>query len=328
MSKWIRLPGFLPPEKQDSVEFYFLKSLSYSNRMVSYLALVGIGFLFQIFSMKAWPGIGFLFFATLLNLIKGCDSRINLKDFYVDSNWTQVDMERINRIGDIRRKTTNWDIDMLDISNPKGCFSFVVTLGLLIFGSYVLMRTSYFNDILGIIIIDAVILILPLWFSGIRRMMGPKKLGIKVDIIKSMEEFFRSIKQNGEIFKPALLLARDKRGASIPKDSRFTITFENMPEGFYGIQAQINLNKVEASTYPYFYCVIAAKKGFGLMNHVKNIPENEKVIVNYEEDNDAEVIVIRQYTTNSSGYHTNTTDCKRILELSLKAARGILAGHR
>lgn len=328
MNKWIRLPGFPPPEKQDSVEFRFFKKLSYSDRVVAYLVLIVIGFLFQIYSMKVWPGIGFLIPATLLNLIKSFDNHIRLKAFDMDKNWTPVDMEQIYRIGEIERKSVKWDKDILDISNGRGCFTFLVTICLLIFVSISLGSNYYFKDVLGIIIVDVVILILPLWFNGLRRVMKQNSLHIKVCIIIRMEEFFQTIKKNGEIFKPALLLARDKRGMSVPTNGRFTITFENMPEGFYGIQAQINLNQVQGSTYPYFYCVIAAKKGFGLLQHVKNIPDNKKEIVKYEEDNDAEVIVIRQRTTKSSGYHTDTTDCKRILELSLTAARDIVARHR
>jgi hypothetical protein len=328
MSKGIGLPGFPPPEKQDNVEFYFLKKLSYSDRVLTYLILVALGFLAQIASMKAWTGIILLIFATMLNLIKGCDNNFIRKAYKIDKNWTPVNMDQINRIEEIERKAAKWDKDILDISNAKGCLSFLITICLIIFGYTVLRRNPYFKAVLGIIIIDSIILIFPLWFNGLRRVLKQNKLHIKVDIIKKMEEFFQTIKQDGELFKPELLLARDKRGMSVPTDSRFTITFDNMPEGFYGIQAQINLNKVESSLYPYFYCVIAAKKGFGLMRYIKSDPENKKVLVVYEGGGDAEVIVIRQRTTNSSGYHTKYSDCKRILELSLVSARDILSKHR
>jgi len=328
MNKWIRLPGFPPPEKQDSVEFCFFKKLSYSYRVVSYLVLIVIGFLFQIYSLKVWPGIVFLISATMLNLIKGFDNSFIPKAYQLDKNWTPVKMEQIYRIEEIEKKAANWDKDILDISNGKGCFTFLATIFLLIFGCIFLRRYSYFKGVLGIAAADFIVLIFPLWFNGLRGVMRQSSLQIKVGIIKRMEEFFQTKKNDGEIFKPALLLARDKRRASVPTDSRFTITFENMPEGFYGIQAQININMVQGTNYPYFYCVIAAEKGFGLQEHFSKIPYIREVIVEYEEDDNAEVIVIRQRTTKSSGYHTNTADCKRILELSLTAARNIVARHR
>lgn len=325
MNNWIRLPGFPPPKKQDSVKFYVFKDISYSYRMMLYLILLAVGFLFQILLMKALPGAIFLVCATLLNLVQGYDSRIKLKDFKEDNNWTQVDMKQINQVLELERKAANWDKDILDISNGKGIFAFMMAIFLTIFGNIVLKISLGYEDVGIIFITDVIILLLPLWFNGLRRVLKQDILYIKVNIIKSMEEFFRNIKKDGEIFKPALMLARDKSGKSVPKDSRFTITFENMPEDFYGIQAQININEVQNSNYPYFYCVIAAKSGFGLRQHAKNIVANKKVIVQYEEDRNAEVIVIRHRTTNTTGYHTNIRDCKGILEIALTCARDILA---
>ena len=325
MSKGIRLPGFPPPENQDSVRFYLFKSLSYSKRMKLYLVLVALGFLFQILLVNIWPGAVFLVCAALLNLVRGYDNRINFKDFKVDDNWTPVDMKQIRQIGELERKMANWDKDMLDISNGAGFVGFVLAIaGLMI--AYVFLRIIFVDGAVGgIFITDVVILVLPLWFNGMRQVIKQDDLYIKAGIIKRMEEYFQTIKKDGEFFKPALLLARDSNGKSIPKDSRFTITFDNMPEDFYGLQAQININLVQSSKYPYFYCVIAAKKGFGLKQHVRNIPEHKKIIVVYEEDSEAEVLVIRQRTSQSLGYHTDIKDCKRILEFALTTARNILA---
>jgi len=328
MSNGIRLPGFLPPEKRDNVRFYMFEKLSYSKRMMLYLAFVASGFLFQILFLKAWPGAVFLVCATLLNLIRGYNNRISLKDFRVDDNWTSVDMKQIRQIKELERKTVNWDRDILDISNGTGIIGFILTAFALMC-VYVFLRILLVNDAVGgIFITDVIILVLPLWFNGMKQVQKQDDLNIKAGIINSMEEFFKTIKRDGEFFKPALLLARDKNGKSIPKDSRFTVSFENRPDDFYGIQAQININLVESSRYPYFYCVIAAKRGFGLEQYVRSIPEHKKIIVTYEEDIDAEVIVIRQRTSKSSGYHTNTTDCKRIMEVALTAARNIIANYK
>lgn len=326
MNNWIRIPGLPPPEKQDSVRFYVLKGLSYSTRMTLYLSLIAAGFLFQILMMMVWPGAVFLVFATVLNLVRGYDSRVRLKAFDNDSNWTSVDMKQIHQIEELEKKTTKWDNDLLDISNGTGMLIFILTLVGLMLASIFLGSISDYNAAGGIFITDAIILVLPMWFNGIRRVLKQGNLSIKVDIIKKMEEFFQTVKKEGENFKPALMLARDKNGKSVPTDSRFTITFDNMPEGFYGIQAQININLVQGSSYPYFYCVIATKKGFGLENYVGKIPVPKNVVINCEKDNEAEVIVIRQYTTNTSGYHTKINDCKKILDGAMAGAR-IILGH-
>lgn len=44
MSNLFNIPGFPPPEKQDSVRFHVFKELSYSKRMLLYIFLILIGF--------------------------------------------------------------------------------------------------------------------------------------------------------------------------------------------------------------------------------------------------------------------------------------------
>ena len=323
MNNGIRLPGFPPPEKQDAVKFYILKSISYSTRMMLYLILIFLGFSIQTLMLSPWPGAIFLICATLLNLVRGFDSRARLKAFGVDSNWTEVDMDRIHQVEKLNDKITNWDRDILDISNASGEVMFVLTIVVLILGSAVL---PFFigKSVASVLITDIVILVLPLWFNGIRRVLKQGNLRIKIDIISKMAEYFQSLNKEGEAFKPALMLARDKSGKSIPTDARFTISFKDMPTDFYGIQAQININLIEGSSYPYFYCVIPAKVGFGLEKYIHKIYKSKNVIIEFQKDEKAEVIVIRQFTTKTSGYHTKINDCKDILELSLLAARTIL----
>ncbi|WP_010244327.1 hypothetical protein [Acetivibrio cellulolyticus] len=323
MNNWIRIPGFPPPEKQSSVRFYVFKSLSYSTRMMLYLLLIAAGFLFQVLMLKVWPGAVFLICATVLNLVRGYDSRVRLNAFHIDSNWTQVDMERIHQIEELDSKTTKWDKDILDISNGRGSYMFVFIVMVIIITASLFGSSPAYGTVVKIIITDIIILILPLWFNGIRRILKQGNLGIKVDIISKMEKAFQTIKKAGENFKPALMLSRDKNGNSVPKDARFTITFDNMPADFYGIQAHVNINLIQGASYPYFYCVIAAKTGFGLEKYKSQIPVPQNVVVSFEKGT-AEVIVIRQYTTNTSGYHTKINDCSRIMDTAVKAARIIL----
>ena len=108
MSNLLRIPGFPPPEKQDSVRFHVFKKLSYSKRMLLYIALIAIGFLIQILMLRALPGAVFLVCATILTLVKGYDSRVRMTTFNIDSRWTQVDMDRINQIEELDKKTTKW----------------------------------------------------------------------------------------------------------------------------------------------------------------------------------------------------------------------------
>jgi len=126
MSNCIRLPGFPPPEKQDSVRFYVFKSLSYSARMLLYLALLAAGFLIQLLTVTPWPGAFFLLGAAALTLVVGYDSRVRLKAFSPDRKWTEADMERIYEIQKLDDRITKWNIDALDISNGLGVAVFLL----------------------------------------------------------------------------------------------------------------------------------------------------------------------------------------------------------
>jgi hypothetical protein len=324
MKKTFRIPGFLPPEKQDIIHFHVLKKLSYSKRMTLYFSLIVVGFAIQIIMLRVWPGAVFLIFASILNLVRGYKSIIDLKAFNADSDWTRVDMNKINEVGAFNDKLSKWDVDMLDISNAMGFLMFVLSAAGLMFVSAILRQFSISGEAISVFVSNAIILIFPLWFNGLRRVRKQDVLSIKTNLVMNMESFFKTIRIEGEDFNPAIMLVKDKNGKSVPTDCRFTISFKDMPADFYGIQAQININSVEGTKYPYFYCVIAAKTAFGLGRYANIIHPPKNVVINYEEDNDAEVIVIRQHATKTSGYHTKINDCKIILDTALKIFREIL----
>jgi len=327
MNNRLRLPGFPPPEQQDIVKFHLMKSLPYTERMMIFILLLIAGFIIQVLTLKVWPGAVLLVLAVSLTLVRGYDSRARVKSFYPDSMWTEVGMDKIRQIEELDEKASRWDSDILDISNPAGfCMFLLAFLGLtfvniVAFGSLRLRQAGI------IFTVDVIILLFPMWFSGIRRILKQGNLRIKVDIIKQMEDFFRTVRKEGENFIPLLLLARDGTGKSIPVDCKFMITFDDMPDSFYGIQAQINLNIVQGTSYPYFYCVIAAKPGFGLLKRAEKMDAPKNITIECDVDDNAEVIVIRQRTTKTSGYHTKINDCRRILKKAVEETGIILSGR-
>jgi len=63
--------------------------------------------------------------------------------------------------------------------------------------------------------------------------------------------------------------------------------------------------------------------GCGLSKYKKKIKLANRVICEYQEDKRAEVLVIRQYTTRKSGYHTKERQCLGILTNALEGAHHI-----
>jgi len=321
MTFLLRLFGFPPPERRDSVRFHFAKSLSYSARINLALLLLIAGFAVQLYFMKVLYGAPLLFIGICLVLVKGYDSRMRIKGFTQDPKWKTVSIEKIQEIEQLRKKNIKWDRDAIDISSWVGVLSLILIGSVALVGALLLGELAKDLRVTAILAIDIAILMIPLWFSGMRFIMKQPNLAIKVRMILWLHELFQDLKRKDEEFRPALMLSRGKKDKTIPNDARFSVAIPDSPEGFYGLQAQINLNVVQGTSYPYFYCVLAAKPGFGLSKFKKKIQLAKRVICEYQEDSKAEVLVIRQYTTRKSGYHTKEKQCVGILTNALEGAR-------
>ncbi|MBN1224468.1 MAG: hypothetical protein JXB23_14565 [Candidatus Aminicenantes bacterium] len=321
MTTLSRIFGFPQPEDRDSVRFHFAKNLPYNIRINLTLILLVAGFVLQLAFMNPFIGIPFLIIGVGLVLVKGYDSRIRLKSFNTDPSWKNVPLEKIQEIDRLRKRSRKWDRDALDVSNPLGFFSLLLFGGLALALSYSLGILAEDFRVTVILAVDTAVLVLPLWLSGMRFILKQPNLAIKVKIILKLYDEFKTLGQEGEQFKPSMMLALGKVHETVPVDVRFSVAFPGSPEGFYGLQAQINLNVVQGTSYPYFYCVLAAKPGFELQPFKDRITLEESIICEYQKDKRAEVLVIRQKTTKKSGYHTKDKNCAEILRVALEAGR-------
>ena len=315
--------GFPPPEKRDSVRFYVAKKLPYNLRINLAVVLLIGGFGLQLVFLDPVSGIPFLLLGIVLVFVKGYDSRKSLKTFNLDPSWKTVPLEKIQEIERLRKKNRRWDRDALDISNPLGFFGLLLFSSMAIalaLGLGALAKDRRISSILGL---DTIILVVPIWLSGMKLLLKQPNLAVRVNLILKLHDVFQDLKKE-ELFKPALMLTKDKNNKAVPVDARFSIQFPHSPDGFYGLQAQINLNVVQGSSYPYFYCVLAAKPGFGLSSYRDKMDCPSGIICEAQKDRRAEVLVIRQKTTNKSGYHTNDSRCAEILAASLEGGRKII----
>ncbi len=315
--------GFPPPEKRDSVRFYVGKKLPYNLRIHLTFVLLIVGFTLQTIFLNPEVGLPFLVLGMVLVFVKGYDSRARLKTFDLDPNWKTVSIEKIQEIERLRLRNRKWDSDALDISNALGVFGLLLFSGMAIGLSIILGHLAKDSRILLILLTDTVILVVPVWFSGMKFILKQPNLAIRVKIILKLFKVFQDL-EKGETFKPALMLSKDENEKAIPVDARFSIQFPHSPDDFYGLQAQINLNVVQGTSYPYFYCVLAAKPGFQLASYRDKIDCPKSVICETQKDAHAEVLVIRQKTTRKSGYHTKETRCEEILVAALEGGRKIV----
>ncbi len=114
-----------------------------------------------------------------------------------------------------------------------------------------------------------------------------------------------------------------------PDNFKLVAEYSETPEGFHGVQAQVVINRVQGKGYPYFYACIVADEGLKLFNRAQpDEPLPEEVIREEQTEDGVDVIVIRQRTTRTSGYHTKPARSVEILKHALAVARAFASAKR
>ncbi len=308
-------------ERRDEIRFYIAKSLPYNVRLAISFALIFVGLAVQ-FGVPDYylAGLPFIFAGVLFLLTKGFDNKPEQESRLGD--WKPTTKEQVKRILDIRDKAKKWDEALVDITNGVGGCSFVLA-GLIV--AAVAVGVGYHSPILrNTVIADAAVMFLPFWFTGVKFILKNDHAVIKAELFLKVHSLFETIKDEGEEFQFQMRTAgvKDEAG-EVPRDLKAIIHFHNGPADFLGLQMQIALNDVQGTSYPYYYCVLVARKELDKLNK-KNLgspPEN--VVLECKSEKDVEIAVIRQYTTKTSGYHTKIADIKKIFWHALKEARKV-----
>jgi hypothetical protein len=321
--------GFPAPEQRDSLRFYIAKGLTYRARKNLILGCLLVGLILQVIMMKIWPGLILLLIAVFLGLVKGFDSRIRLKNFKNDETWTEVPIEKFREIETVRRKSIAWDRDALDITNALG---FLVFLCIILLGLFICFLAGILAEDENVTIamsVDFIVLVVPFYLTGVRWALKQGNLTIKVKLLLKLHEYLEQHRTESESFVPMMLLARESDNKTVPVDVKFQIRYQRLPpDRFYGLQGTVNINLVQGTSYAYFYCVLLAKPGFGLGNYRTKVRESKRVVCEYQQQADAEVLVIRHPTTKQSGYFTDENACVEILSAATGAARLIESEHK
>ena len=322
MSDFLERLGFPAPEQRDSIRFYFAKGLPYRARKVLILACLLVGVILQIIFMRVWPGLLPVVIAVCLGLVKGYDSRIRLKNFKNDETWTEVPIDEFREIEMVRRKSQRWDRDALDATNAVGFLMLLILVVLGLVVGFLAGAVAGNWDVTLILLVDYFLLVLPFYFTGIRWALKQGNLAIKVKLLLKLYEYFMQHKIDSETFIPMMLIARDNADKTVPVDVKFQIRYKGLPpDRFYGLQSTVNINLVQGTSYAYFYCVLVAKPGFGLKQYRDKVKESNGVICEYQQQAEAEVLVVRHPTSKTSGYSTDEDACMEILSAAMNTAR-------
>jgi hypothetical protein len=307
---------FITAEEQGIVVFRLWKSLAYNKRIALSFFLILAGFVMQYAMISFFPGAIPILFGNLLLIVKGYDNRVNAGKFEPSAVWEKVDKSKFFEVERLHRDMKRWDRSLLDISNGLGFFSLIVILAII--GVVFFRGAMKFDDTLMIISYDAALLLLPHWITGIRSTLTKPNLMLKIKSFKSLLKETNRPWLEGHDVDYYMMLAGD--AAKIPDDVKIRINVANQHKDFLGLYGQVVTNDVNGTSYPYFYVVLVAKKGFGLQPVFQAYIPPKKMTKEFKVEDDVEVFVIRQTTSKTSGYHTKNKKMIAILKAGVALA--------
>jgi len=318
---------FLNPDEQGLVVFKTWKSLQYQTRLAISIPIILAGFIIQYLSFAVFTGAILILAGNLLLLPAGITNLKNLGVFDPASDWEKVEKHKLDDYLALDRKIRKWDLSTIDASNVLGGFIFII----LLLGIVIMTLVAFFDDnkIMTIAGVDALVLLLPFWLTGFRSIFTVSQLTMKVKLVNELMTKVEARLQAHKVEYYFLLRGKEKR---IPMDVKFRVNIAGQRKDFLGFYGQITINGQDnGAPYPYFYVVLVARKGFGLAKALKSHPPDIKIKQEFKNQDDVEVLVIRQNTdTVSMGYRTTAKQVETIflegLALAEKIAVGVSVG--
>lgn len=317
----------LSKEEQGIVVFHILKSLKYKTRLALCILLIVAGLALQFLTLGSYNestflflGVVIVFTGNLLMLVKGYTNKIKLDTYSAESEWVSTNSERLQEIVDINKKAKKWDINGMDVSNGLGAFVLIAFIAVLI-----VLTTSRMLDSFSakkMLFLNAFVLFVPHWLTGIRRVTLTPNLIKKINIYQHVMEHFGKELESHEVDFLMYVKGSDEK---LPRDVKMKVDFKGQPENFLGMYAQISMNNVQETYYPYFYVVLVAKKGT-MMNEQfqKSVILAPKILSEFKQEGDVEILVLRQVTTKKSGYHTKPAAIINSFNVGLQNAELLL----
>ena len=303
--------------KEEFKGFVILPQLNYVLRIIITLFLIITAVFIQFYFDKIIPGFIVLFLASIINIIRDIKYKV---DFSEKKDWKEVTEEEYRKF--IKR--------MENIKKLKGHsfsekFTIIFSIIFIIILSTPIIDFFILNRELTTLVIDSLILFLPIFLSGNRsfKIDREEDTFIKVkNLLYAMN--ILEVKTKKFDLVPYFEISEVKNKGKIPVDAKVMVKAKDSPPELLGIQFQVNINRVQSKKYPYFYAVIIARKDFGLFKKAEKIFKKAKknVIDNnikfeFSKQEEVDVIVIRQETTQETGYYTDKKIIEKIVLISL-----------
>ncbi len=316
-------------ERRHLLQFYVARSMGYRSRLALAGGLIFCGLALQLLlPLDAIPllfvSLPLLLAGNVFLLVQGYNLRPSHR-MHVEGDWEKTTRDRFREACHLEDKVKSWDQTFADLTCGLGAFMLLLIAGGVALVFFMLAASERTEFWAPVFLADAAVLLIPHWITGTRRGWRPTEL---IQQVKSLEAALAAI-EPFEVppcqIQPMFQLA-GKGANRTPVAARVFIRFPDGPEDFLGIQFQVSLNDVQGTKYPYLYAVIIAKQSFGLLRyHASEIADRTSdLTVETSTEDDVEVIVIRQHTTKTSGYHTDAADVRKIARATWRNVAKIL----
>lgn len=317
-------------ERRHLLQFYVLRKMGYRARLALAGGLIFAGLAVQLLWMSQTHipliviSLPLLFAGNLLLLVRGYDLKPSHRMFGGD--WEKTTRERFREACKLEDQVKRWDQTFADLTCVPGVLCLIALAAASALVWLFLQSQANTRFWAPIFAADAAVLLVPHWITGTRRGWRPTEL---IQQVGSLETSLKAIERFEDPpcqIQPMFQLAGTDKNRT-PVAARVFIRFPDGPEDLLGVQFQVSLNDVQGTKYPYLYAVIVAKKSFGLLeHHLSDVARTApSLTVEPSSESDVEVIVIRQTTTKTSGYHTDAGAVRHIAKIAWQNVARILA---
>lgn len=310
-------PVALTRDQQGTVVFWLWRSLPYLVRMLLGFGCIIDGLVLQIMMAQILPGCLLVALGNALLLVRGYNNRVDAASYDAAAAWERVELAQVQQIKELHGRMQRWDRSAVDISNGLGGFVLVLLAGVLLLA---MAACSLPEAMRAMIVVNSAILLLPHWLTGTRRVLTQPALLIKTATYEAVLKALPAGLQQHTVEFYVLLKGKNVR---MPQDVKFRVRLAGQKETFLGLYGQTAINTVQGSSYPYFYAVLVAKKDFGLDRLRQRTKTPSNMTLEFSQEGDVEVLVVRQTTTKTSGYHTKDSVAQAIMAEGLRMAEQV-----
>lgn len=315
--------GLIAQERSEPLlQFLLFKSMDYGTRTRWTVGCAAAAVLAQAAFFSAWPGVPFLIAALLLSWTQGFDNHADFRAYRAGSEWQTVPYDRLADIPQMDRRIAKWDASATDFTSGAGAALFLLAVFAIGILTFVIWQSS--QTVATVFVVDAVALLAFQWFNGMRTIDRKPDLTLKaMHLVDAVDR--AGLHDEADLQLQAQLLLKGEGEQRVPTGAKVLIGWNDAPDWFLGVQSQVVINRVQDKPYPYCYAVLVAREGNGLADFARSAGEaRAELVCEVEEKNGVDIVILRQHTTKTTGYHTAPKLSATILTDAVELARGFL----